>query len=58
MEWLSWKQRLAWVIMEEEMKGGGVAGEAGPQCKDLQRDRCVCVCVVTVDSPVDKVLFP
>lgn len=45
MEWLSWKQRLAWVIMEEEMKGGGVAGEAGPQCKDLQRDRCVCVCV-------------
>lgn len=45
MEWLSWKQRLAWVIMEEEMKGGGVAGEAGPQYKDLQRDRCVCVCV-------------
>lgn len=44
MEWLSWKQKLAQVIMKEEMKGGG---GRGPWCRDLQRDRqCVCVCVV------------
>lgn len=56
MEWLSWKQRLAWVIMKEEMKGGG-----GTMQRSAAREVCVCMCVCVVmggdyrGSPIDEV---